>query len=277
MIKNRRLAACLTALVACAAGAETAAAADTITRTDYTVAIEGEAYFNLARITPTEFGDQTHQEDEQFKFRTAFPKISFWDHVGEDPTTSLGSGTGVRGHLADGEPQRCADRLRRLDGDRLHLRPAWTAPRPAGRRPTRSACLEAIQTEMQCGSLGPYPKRFDSLGAELGGSVWDDEFTVLADRDRPGRDPNPAREHLSPARSAPGFDEETTICELSWHGRDRLQEERAGRTSRRRSCRCRSSPTPPSPPAPAASPPRSRSSTRRPRRRSSRRPTSRFP
>lgn len=210
---KRTLATLLTLAACTAAGAETAAAADVV-RTDYTVAIEGEAYYNVARITHTEDGEQTHHEDDQFTFRTEIPKISFFDEVGTDATTTLGSATGVRGHLATVNPNGA-----RIDCDGSKVTDfvsgQMDGQSSGGATTYRVRVLDAVQLEMQCSGLGPYAKRFDSLGAALGSGMWDDEFTMPGGSIGQEEVRIPVSNRVT-GPQCPGFDEETTICELSW-------------------------------------------------------------
>ncbi|MDQ3740788.1 MAG: hypothetical protein M3389_07570 [Actinomycetota bacterium] len=204
----------LLALAACtAAGAETAAAADAV-RTDYAVTIEGEAFYNVARVTHTEDGEQTHHEDDQFTFRTEMPKVSFFDHVGGDPETSMGSATGVRGHLATVNPNGA-----RIDCDGSEVtdfRPGRIDARYADGHTTYDVrVLEAVQLKMDCSGLGPYEKRFDTLGSALGNSSWDDEFTMPGGSIGQDEIRVPISNKVT-GPECPGFDEETTLCELSW-------------------------------------------------------------
>ena len=240
MTKNRKLAACLTALVACAAGAETAAADDTVVRTDYTVAIDGEAFYNKAAITPTKDGDQTLQEDDQVRFHTEFPRISFWDHVGEDPTTSLGSATSVRGHLADVNPNGARVDC---DGSRVtdYVPGRMDGTSTGGPTTYKVRVAEAIQTEMDCSPFGVYPKRFESPGAALGGGIFDAEFTVPATAI--GQDE--IRIPVEGFRSGPSASATTRRRRsASSAGRPRSSSRRsAGGTSPSTSCPCRSSRT----------------------------------
>src|SRR5688572_22954233 len=99
----------LLALAACAVGAAPAAGQieeeeHVSIKTFYTVTVEGEAFYNVARITPTKWGDQTHHEDNQFTFRTEIPHIEFFDEIGDDSKRSLGTATGIRGHIATVNP-----------------------------------------------------------------------------------------------------------------------------------------------------------------------------
>ncbi len=209
----RLLATALT-VAACAAAGAQPAAADPVIRTDYTVVISGEAFYNVARVTPTEHGDQTHQEDQQFTFRTEVPKISFFDQVGGDSTTTMGSATGVRGHLATVNPS--GGRLDCDGADIADFRAGQLdAQYSGGRTAYKVRVLEAVQIEMDCGSVGKYPKRFDAMGAALGSSVWDDEFTMPAGSVGTEEIRIPVSGQVT-GPECPGFDEETTLCELSW-------------------------------------------------------------
>ncbi|HEX8085043.1 MAG TPA: hypothetical protein VF529_12200 [Solirubrobacteraceae bacterium] len=209
-MKSRLIA--LTVLAACAAGAPPAAA-DSV-RTDYAVSIEGRAYYNVARITHTEDGEQSHHEDNEFTFKTEVPKVSFLDHIGGDSTVSMGSATGVRGHLATVNPNGA-----RIDCDGSEIVDFQSGRLDAQYNGTSSTykvrVLEAVQVQMDCAGLGPYQKRFESFGAPLGSGFWDGELTFT-----PGlvgqQEVRFPISNVVTGPDCPGFDEETTLCELSW-------------------------------------------------------------
>lgn len=214
----QRTLATLLALAACAVGAAPAAAQieeeeHVSIKTFYTVAIDGEAFYNVARITPTKWGDQTHHEDNQFKFRTDIPQIEFFDEIGDDSKRSLGTATGIRGHIATVNPNGS-----RIDCDGTDItdyEPGRLVGTIADKAtPYKVRVLESVQMAMDCVPGGRYNKGFRSFG-EVGTGMWDADFTVPASMIGQEEMRFPVSKTVT-GPDCPGFDEETTICELSW-------------------------------------------------------------
>lgn len=219
MSHRPRILTTLLVLAACAVGAAPAAAQieeeEHVTiKTFYAVTIEGEAFYNVARITPTKWGDQTHQEDNQFKFRTEIPQIDFFDEIGSDSKISMGTGSSVRGHVTTINPNGS-----RIDCDGSEIS-GFEPGRLVGSMAHKATVykvrvLQAVRILMQCNGL-PYEKGFQSFG-DVGTGMWDAEFTVPMGMLGQEEMRFPIANTVS-GPECPGFDEETTICELSFEG-----------------------------------------------------------